>query len=69
MGFWHVPICLELEVSEKLSLKLVSPVQNTLLLMESDFSRGEESVTTLLRVMPMLCRRLGLFPGLEVCLD
>ena len=71
MGFSHVPPCFELEVSEKLSLKLLSPIQNTLLLMEGNFGRGEgkESVPTGLRVMPVLCRRLGLFLGLEICLD
>lgn len=52
-GFSHVPTCFESETAEKLSLKLLSPTQNTLLLVESNFGRGEgkKSMSTSVRVM------------------
>lgn len=63
--------CFELEMNEKLSLKLLSLIQNTLLLIESNFGRGEgkEDIPTGLSVVPVRCRQPGLFLGLGICLD
>lgn len=70
-GFSHGPACFELEMNEKFSLKLLSPIQNTLLLMESNIGRGKgkESIPTGLNVIPVRCRQPGLFLGLGICLD
>lgn len=57
----------EVEVDKKLSLKLLSLIQNTLLLRERCFGRGEgkQRVPAGLRGMPVLCS----FCGLETLLD
>jgi len=70
-GFSHGPTHFDLEMNEKFSLKLLSPIQNTLLAMESNFGRSEggESIPAVLSVMPVRCSQPVLFLGLGVCLD
>lgn len=52
-GFSRVPTCFELEMTEKLCLELLSPILNTVLLVESNFGRwkGRKSMSTSVRAM------------------